>query len=87
MRPTLLRQAAAQATKLCIIGSGPAAHTAAIYAARAELQPILFEGFMAVRDELERRTIRRELIRRCVRGVKDDICIFLRLRICDTKGS
>ncbi|KAH0970915.1 hypothetical protein GBA52_023071 [Prunus armeniaca] len=34
-------------TKLCIIGSGPAAHTAAIYAARAELKPILFEGWMA----------------------------------------
>ncbi|XP_028782949.1 thioredoxin reductase NTRB-like [Neltuma alba] len=34
-------------TKLCIIGSGPAAHTAAIYAARAELKPIMFEGWMA----------------------------------------
>jgi thioredoxin reductase (NADPH) len=32
---------------LIIIGSGPAAHTAAIYAARAELEPLMFEGFMA----------------------------------------
>ncbi|HEY2810879.1 MAG TPA: thioredoxin-disulfide reductase [Rhabdochlamydiaceae bacterium] len=31
--------------KLVIIGSGPAAFTAAIYAARANLFPLLFEGF------------------------------------------
>ncbi|EMC95294.1 hypothetical protein BAUCODRAFT_534412 [Baudoinia panamericana UAMH 10762] len=34
--------------KLVIIGSGPAGHTAAIYASRADLQPILYEGFLAL---------------------------------------
>jgi hypothetical protein len=33
--------------RVAIIGGGPAAHTAATYLGRAELQPVLFEGFMA----------------------------------------
>ena len=32
---------------LVIVGSGPAGHTAAIYAARANLKPFMFEGYVA----------------------------------------
>lgn len=41
-----------QRRKLVIIGSGPAAFTAAIYAARANLSPLLFEGFGAAGGQL-----------------------------------
>ncbi|KAL8871859.1 MAG: hypothetical protein Q9174_002402 [Haloplaca sp. 1 TL-2023] len=34
-------------TRVMIIGSGPAAHTAAVYLSRAELSPILYEGMLA----------------------------------------
>lgn len=36
-----------QRYKLVIIGSGPAGYTAAIYAGRANLQPLMYEGFFS----------------------------------------
>ena len=38
--------------KIAIIGSGPASYTAAIYAARANLSPLVYEGFSMVGGQL-----------------------------------
>ena len=37
----------AETVNLVIVGSGPAGYTAAIYASRANLSPVLYEGFFS----------------------------------------
>jgi len=44
---TRIHKGRMETKKLVIIGSGPAAYTAAIYAARANLSPTIYEGFFS----------------------------------------
>ena len=45
-------------SKVLIIGSGPAGYTAAVYAARAMLKPILISGMELVDNYLQQQTLK-----------------------------
>ena len=50
---------------LVIVGSGPSGYTAAIYAARAQLNPIIYEGSVTAVLHYNNRTYLSIILRRC----------------------
>ena len=48
--------------EVVIVGSGPAGYTAAIYAARAQLSPIIYEGSVTAGGALMNTTAKKSLL-------------------------